>query len=490
MTLKKLIKGALWLTLTGVALRIVGMGFRIFISGRLGEEGMGLHQLIWSVYMLASAFASAGVSVAVTRLVSAQTVSGGKDSIRRIMRFSLTWSMSIGVLVAMVLCLGASGVAGHLIHDFRATASLRLLALGLPFMAGAACFNGYFLAVGKVQYSCLSQVAEQVIRILLCLVLLAHADTVSVAHNCAIISFGNVVSEISATTILFLFYRAHQKTLAPSHCGKSNVFSQFLPIQFPIAVSKYITGSLHTAENLLVPLQLGKSLSRSLALSSFGALKGMALPLIMFPSAFLGSLAGLLVPELNAASVRGHRAQIQKITRRTLHVTFIFSIMMGGLFYRFGKGLGELVYHSKNVGDILCFLSPVIPFMYLDCITDNLLKGIGEQVACLRYSTGDSLMRILLVWLLLPRYGMRGFLYIMALSNVTISLLGLRRLVRTTECPVPWLRSLILPILSVLCAILFSRPFHSLWLGGTVFAAVYIALLGLGGALKKESLFG
>jgi hypothetical protein len=85
---------------------------------------------------------------------------------------------------------------------------------------------------------------------------------------------------------------------------------------------------------------------------------------------------------------------------------------------------------------------------------------------------------------------MRGFLWIMAFSNISISLLGLRRLVRTTECPIALKKSLFLPILATACAILISRFFHVIWVSGAVFMSVYTFVLALGGALKKEELLG
>ena len=156
----KLIRGALWLTLTGAVLRAVGMAYRVFISGKLGEETMGIYQLILSVYMLGSTLASAGVAIAVTRLVSAQCVTGGKSGVRRILRFALLWSMGMGGAVAAVLLVGAPVIAARWIGASDAAAGLRILALGLPFMSAAACFNGYFLGVGRVSRSCFAQIAD------------------------------------------------------------------------------------------------------------------------------------------------------------------------------------------------------------------------------------------------------------------------------------------------------------------------------------------
>lgn len=479
----KFIKGALWLTLTGAALRAVGMAYRVFISNKVGEEGMGLYQLILSVYMLGSAFAVAGVSIAVTRLVSDQTVTGGKQGVKKIMRFSLVWSMGIGAAVAAVLFVGAPVIATRFIKEPSAAAGIRLLAAGLPFMSASACFNGYFLGVARVGASCIAQIAEQAVRIGSVALLIQNAS-----QPLSVIFFGNVLSEAAAAGLLLIFYRADISRLHNGGKNIGNIYARFLPIQLPIAAGKYISSALHTAENLLVPIELSKFTNRSDALRDFGSLKGMALPLIMFPSSFLSSLAGLLVPELATAAALRQSDKIKMLTRRALKVTFIFSIFMGGVFFRFAHPIAMMIYDSQSVANILKSLAPVIPFMYLDCITDGLLKGIGEQFASLRYSTCDSLMRISLVFLLLSRMGLSGFLLIMIISNASVALLGLRRLIRKTGCKAPWLQGVLLPLSAVALSHILSLYISSFWLAGVFYITVFVLFIFFSGALTLKEL--
>ena len=480
----KFITGALWLTLTGAALRAVGMIYRIFISNKLGEAGMGLYQLILSVYMLCAAFATAGVSIAVTRLVSEELVSGGKSSVRSVMRFALGWSVTVATLIALVLFAGADFIASVFLHSPASSTGLRILSLGLPFMAGAAVFTGYFLARGRVWLGCIAQGAEQAVRISLVAMCIDAFAAVSTEVGCNAVFMGNAASEVVAAALMCLFYLTDVRHLQEGGCSEA-VFSRFLPIQLPIAAGKYISSLLHTVENILVPGRLEKyGGNRAEALADFGALKGMALPLIMFPSSFLSSLAGLLIPELTAAATLRQSEKIKALTRRTLKLTFWFSILMGGLFFRFAEGLGNLIYKSSQVGEILRFLAPVIPFMYLDCITDGLLKGIGQQFASLRYSTGDSLLRILLVFILLHRFGLGGFLVVMVVSNTSVALLGLRRLLKVTEAKLPLLNGLILPLTATVLSHILTMGMSSLIPAGITYFAIYFLFLLLTGALS------
>ena len=71
------------LTVTALILRVIGMVFRVWLAGSIGAEGMGLYQVIFSVYILASTFATSGISTAVTRIVTGRLAVGDKQGARR-----------------------------------------------------------------------------------------------------------------------------------------------------------------------------------------------------------------------------------------------------------------------------------------------------------------------------------------------------------------------------------------------------------------------
>ncbi|MFR5900422.1 MAG: oligosaccharide flippase family protein, partial [Neglectibacter timonensis] len=95
---KFLLQGAI-LTAVSLFLRITNMGYRSYLSQKIGSEGMGLYQLIFSVFMLTVTLSTSGISLAVTRMVSAAIAAGRRESIRstvaRCFGFCLTISLCI-----------------------------------------------------------------------------------------------------------------------------------------------------------------------------------------------------------------------------------------------------------------------------------------------------------------------------------------------------------------------------------------------------------
>ena len=116
-------------------LRTLGVGFNVWLSGKMGAEGMGLFQLIAAVYALASTFATSGIYLSVTRLVAEEIAAGryegADDAMRKCMRYGIT----VSLLAAAALYFFAQSIADCLLDEPRAALSLRILAFALPFMA-------------------------------------------------------------------------------------------------------------------------------------------------------------------------------------------------------------------------------------------------------------------------------------------------------------------------------------------------------------------
>ncbi len=177
------------------------------------------------------------------------------------------------------------------------------------------------------------------------------------------------------------------------------------------------------------------------------------MPLLVFPMGLLGSLATLLMPEITEAHVLGKKIQLQRLLNKMITITMYASLLGGLMFYIFGASLGELLYQSVETGDYLKILAPMAPFMYLENMVTGALKGLGEQKATFRYSAIDSICRIIGVMVLLPRFGILSFLYIVFASNVYTCFMNTRRLLKVTHVKMYWGQWLVYPLLA--CGVVY-----------------------------------
>ena len=209
-------------------------------------------------------------------------------------------------------------------------------------------------------------------------------------------------------------------------------------ILWPVEGSRLLASALQAAESSLIPYTLAiYTGSRAEAVAQYGSLKGMALPLLFFPFSVLGALSGLLMPEITRAHTKGDTAAMRRLIFTMLRMTGAFSLAAGAGFVLLGAPLAGFIYRDAKVGRYVQLLGFVAPFMYLESMVDGVLKGLGEQLATFRYSLFDSVFRIAAIWLVVPQYGMMGFLGVMAVSNLMTCGLNMRRMMKQIKKPSP-----------------------------------------------------
>ena len=394
--------------MAGFALRALGMVFRVFVAARLGPEGMGLYQLILSVYMVFVSLASAGINVASTRL-GAQCLTRGRGMAPTLRNLAATAAV-LGTAAMLAQLALADPLARFALHDSRAELGLCTLAPSLPFIAAAGALRGCFLARRRVEPNIIAQLVEQTVRMAvaaLALVKLAHWGA---AYACCAVLIGNTVSEAVSCGIMALFAR-QEPSFRPCADDPPRGYTsrELWEIVLPVTGSRLVASVLQAGESVLIPACLAAYLgTRAEAVAQYGSLKGMALPLIFFPFSVLAALSGLLMPEITQAHIRGETARLQALIDRMLRLTGYFSALAGAVFWVLGRPLAQTLYHSPEAGFYLEVLGPAMPLLYFESMVDGAMKGMGEQKAAFRYSVWDSILRIVGVVLLLPRYGMPG----------------------------------------------------------------------------------
>ena len=451
------LKNAALLTGSDVLLRLAGMGLRIWLANALGGEGMGLYQLVLAVYGLFVTLATAGISVAATRLLT-EELSRSKAAARGMLVRLVLAGLALGLL-ALAAQLGTAGLAAKWwLGDARAAGALRVSALGMPWMAVSAVLRGFFLARRRVGPNVVSQLVEQTVRILAVALALSRTEGWDDGTRCALVLASTALSEAVSTVLLALFCRREAARCFGSEKAQPppEMTRRLWEILWPVEGGRVLASALHTAENMLVPtclaIYLAESGGRTAALEQYGILKGMALPLLTFPFGLLGSLAVLLMPEITQAHIQGETARLNALLDRMLRLTGYFSALTGTLFWVWGRTLAELLYHSTEAGFYLETLAPAMPLMYLESMVDGAMKGVGEQKAAFRYSVWDSILRIVGVMLLLPRYGMKGFLAVILCSSFYTCAANTGRLLFSSGTKHAFRRWLVAPALAALAS--------------------------------------
>ncbi len=242
--------------------------------------------------------------------------------------------------------------------------------------------------------------------------------------------------------------------------GGLGMLPRLLGISVPIALSAYARSGLSTLQNLLIPRGLEKyGASKEASFTAYGTVHGMVLPVILYPSALLTVLSDLLLPELTECQVRHGRTHMNYIVNRVFKLSLIFSFLVMGVLFCCSSDLGKAVYQNEDVSFYIRIFSPLVIVMYMDTVVDGMLKGLGEQLNSMKYNIIDSFVSVLLVFFLLPHFGIEGYIATVMLSEVLNFSLSLGKLIQITELRVHLLDGVGKPLACIVLSALLCTKF-------------------------------
>lgn len=498
--LRRFIINGLIMSVTSLLLRGLGVAFNAFVSRQLGADGMGLFTLIMSVYGLSVTLAASGVNLAATRMCAEALGRGDEREVCACFRRCFIYASICGIAACLLLFFGAQFVAVRWLGDERCTRSLRLLALSLPFIAASNVLHGYFTAVRKVSRSALTQIFEQFFKVGVTVWALLYIVPDGIEYACMALVGGGAIAETASFLMAFILYLLDRRKKTKGNVRREygrRLWRELFGITIPVAAAAYVRSGLSTLEHMLIPRGLRKnSLTAENALAVYGVLLGMVMPVIMFPTALLYSFTGLLIPEFAEADAKCDKVHIRYMTSRALTFTLIFAVGCSAVMSMFAEELGMLVYNNAAAGEFIRVMAPLIPVMYFDHAVDAILKGLGEQVYCMKVNILDAAMCTLFVYLLCPRIGIWGYIVTIYIAEIVNASLSIGRLTKISGFHVGVWRAFIAPVLCALASAAVLRiigiSVPCAWLptigAALLLAAVYVIFLAIMGILTKKDI--
>ena len=501
MSRKAIITGTIILTAANLITKCMGFFNRVYLSNTIGAEGIGLYQLILPVYGLAWSITSAGFTTAISHLTAREHIRGQSGNIGRIVKQSVLISLGVSIFVSLLLFCFSEEISLIFLKDSRAVHPLQLLAIAVPFMSTGSCLRGFFLGLQETFIPALSQILEQSIRILTVYLLADTFVPLGLTSACMAAVGGILLGEFAScifTAWNYLHYKRNHHFIRKPTLSSSAALSMILATALPLSASRISASLLGTAENLLIPRQLhlhGQNTAQALA--TYGELTGMAIPLILLPSACLMAASVSLVPEISEASAIRQDIRIGK----TISATFLFTSIVGfgaaALFGVFPKEICYIVYNRPALGQVLFPLAFLCPVLYAQTTLNGLLNGLGEQFFLFWNNMLSSIISIAIIWFAMPVYGIAAFLAGWFFSLLFSVMTALFLLYKRTGILPSFYNCFLKPMLAgaasgllVRYFIRIAEPSKLLFLGSLTFmGCLYLLLLYLLGCFSAKELF-
>lgn len=456
-----LIRGAFLLTLAGLLTRIAGFFYKIFLSRTIGAKEIGLFQLTFPVLAFCMAASCGGIQTAISRYTAEYCARKEHRTSLRILLSGTAFAGTLSLLCAAALYFGAPFLAGRFLLEPACAPLLRILAFSLPFGVLHNCVNGYFLGRKNVPASAAAQLIEQMLRITAVLLFYVTFTSGGRKPDATIMALGQLAGELAAAvfcTLYLCFAPKHSepseepvRTTPKSELRTSSILRSLLGVSVPLGLNRMLLCVLQGVEAALLPQQLRLfGLSSHEALSVYGTLTGMALPLILFPTAVTGALGTLLLPAVSEARALGNKNQISS----TVNASFFGSIVLGifclAAFVLFGEDAGTLLFENELAGIFIRRMALVCPFLYLNTTLTGILHGLGRSTAVFLWNVCSFLLRLAAIILFVPGAGIDAYILALLLGQLLTSVCALVLLRRLGSLTVSIPDSVIKPGLIVI----------------------------------------
>ncbi|MEW5784317.1 MAG: polysaccharide biosynthesis protein [Bacillota bacterium] len=403
------VKGAAILAVAGVSVRFFGAAMRILLAAIIGDEGIGLYQMAYPIYSSLLAISTAGIPVAISKLVSENLALKDYREAARVFRIAMVILALTGLVIALLLGFGADFLAVRVAKEARAVYPLMAIAPAIFFVTIMSAIRGFFQGQQKMIPTAMSQILEQAGRVGVSVYLAVALLPVGLEFAAAGAAFGAVAGGILGLLLLAVLYwrdRPNYQAMAlkqrlhnPAGYGRivKRIFSLAVPITFGTLILPLIT----LIDLAVVPRQLqaaGFTAERATAL--YGQLTGMASSIIYFPNVVTIALGMSLVPAISEAFTLHNNRLIANRAAIAIKLTMLFSLPSAVGLYLLAEPITLLLFNNAEAGYSLAVMSwSVIP-LCLYVSTTGVMQGLGRPIIPVLNMVYGGLVKTVLAWYL------------------------------------------------------------------------------------------
>lgn len=491
------VKGAAILGMAGVIVKILGAVYRIPLSNIIKAEGMGYYQTAYPFYVLLLTISTSGIPVAVAKIVSERRALEDYSNAQKVFRTALTVMAIAGVLTSALLLIFANKIVNFLGNP-NAYYALIALAPALLFVPIMSAFRGFFQGRQNMIPTALSQIIEQLFRVVfgLTLTVILLDRGIPIAAGGA--SLGGSIGAIFGTIcIIFIYYlfrntlkRESLKSIESKEYPVKSIIRDILLIAIPITIGSAIAPIMDAIDASLVLRRLQSiSFTQQQSNELYGQLKGMAQTLINLPQVFSMAIAMSLVPAISSFKAKGARDELNDTISSGIRMTLLIGLPCALGLFVLSEPIIRLLYFNNteqvivSTGRILRYLSLGVVFLTLVQSLTAIIQGLGKPFIPVRNLFIGALAKVILTYTLtaIPAVNIIGAAISTVAAYLIASVLNLRYVLTTGKVVLDLKGIFIKPLLSSLIMAIFAALGYYIvnLLAGNTISTLVAVMLGV-----------
>ncbi len=397
--------------------------YRIVLSRIIGAEGLGIYQICLTVFAVFLTAASSGVPVTVSRLMAKSGASGDIRGRHSAVTAGVICTLVITIPTALILFLCRNAL-GFLFSDDRCIQIFVLLLPGLILTSVYAVIRGSFWGNKQfLPYSVIELLEDAVMVFCGIWLIWGVDDPVSGARNATLAVLISYI--FSFIVSLFWYFKKGGKFINPKQQLKP-----LISAAAPITAMRTATSLINSIVAVLLPALLMTmcGFTNSEAISLYGVLMGMAVPMLFTPSALIGSIAVVVAPELSENFYKNNKNAVRYDVEKTVKAAIFIAAMLIPVLFVLGGAVGEFLYDNELCGKIVQASAFIILPMCITMITNTVLNSMNCEKRTLLYFGIGSAVMLLCIACLTRWLGIYSYIIGFGLDEIICAVLNLRLL--------------------------------------------------------------
>lgn len=419
--MKSIFKAVATVTIFSVITRMLGFFFRVFLSHKIGAMGLGLYQMATSILGIFMTLISSGLPLTTAKLVSKYEINKNFANRNKAVGSSLIIALALACFSALIIFL-LRNVWGFVLTDNRAVEILIILIPSIIFNAIYAIFRGALWGQHDYFNCGLTELIEQIIRLVLTFIMLLNIKDIFVATKQSAIAF-NLTCLCSALITIVIYIKRGRISF------KKGEYKNVLKSAVPITGVRLANSLVQPLTTLIIPTMLILSgYTSTEAVESVGVVMGMTFPMLFVPMAVIGSISMVLIPSISSMMAKNNYSEIQENIKSSLEVSIFISMLFIPLYLSVGDLICVVLYNNQMSGAILKSSALCILPITICNLSGSILNALNLEVKSFANYILGSLTLLVSLVVLTPLLGINAITTSFFISMSVISLLNLSKI--------------------------------------------------------------
>ena len=411
------------LLIGGLITKILSFIIRVLFTRTITDEGMNLYTIVSPTFSLLIALASFSLPISISKIISKQTTARPK-----IMFTSLFFGLTFSFVLLLLVLLLAPFISSTLLKEETLTPLIYAMAFTLPFISITSVLKGYFLGKMKVIPNTVSNIFEQLARIIFLIFLLPKLVSKSIILGVVSYILFNIITEIISIFVFYLYLPKKIMLTKNDFLPSKSIINEILATSIP-SVSGRIIGNIafFLEPILLTNILLFVGYPSSYILAEYASYNAYAIGLLTLPSFFIAAICQILIPEISKYYNLKNYTLVKKRMNQALKYSFTIGLFFSIFLFFTRDFFLEILYKTTRGSDYIFILAPFFVLFYLEAPLTSTLQAINKAKAAMKITLLGAIIKLLIMSILsFLRVGIYGLVFSEIINIIIVVFLNYR----------------------------------------------------------------